>query len=359
LYLIITKIMDIASEFAEFDGHEAVVSLFDETTGLRGFIGIHSTMRGPATGGTRYAVYETEADALRDALRLSRAMTYKCALAGVSYGGGKAVIIRTKEQKSKALLRAYAERINLLGGRFYTGQDVGITKADVAVMQSVSPFIGTKAGDLGRWAALGVFHAMKASVKEVFGTASLQGRTVAVKGLGKLGFPLCEFIVKEGGKLIITDIDPATQKKAKNIFSDAAMLSRPNEIHGERVDIYSPCALGGEFNEKTIGQLRCAIVCGGANNQLGSARDGVRLHEKGIVYVPDYLANAGGLISVMDERNRGGYNPLRVDRAVKRIGVTAQKVIRRARREKKSTSELADHMAESIFRSRRSSIVRG
>lgn len=351
--------MENANVLPEFDSHEAVVSIFDGTVGLRGFIALHSTVRGPATGGTRYAVYASETDALRDALRLSRAMTYKCALADVPYGGGKAVLIKDPDHAgSKALLRAYADRVNMLGGYFYTGQDVGISENDVAVMREVTPFVGSKAGNLGQWAALGVFHAMKASLRETLGSSSFAGRTVAVKGLGKLGFPLCEMIYRAGGNLIIADVDDAAVKRALRAFPNAKAVD-PHAVHQQTVDVYSPCALGREFNEKTVGELKCKLVCGGANNQLASNKDGILLYERGIQYVPDYLANAGGLISVMDERGRGGYHRIRVMRKIKKIGETARNVIRRAAKERRPASEVADRMAESLFRVRATSHTGG
>lgn len=339
------------NELPEFDAHETVISFFDKSVGLRGFIAIHNTANGPATGGTRYAYYASETEALRDALRLSRAMTYKCALADVPYGGGKAVIIRdTDTMKSKAFLKAYVRQINLLDGHFYTGQDVGMTKADIATMRQTCPFIGgTKSGDLGQWASLGVFYGMKAAALEVFGSASLRGHTVAVKGLGKLGFSLCELVYEEGGKLFISDIDSKTLDRAKHSFPDAIVVDT-KAIHRQSVDIYSPCAYGSEFNKKTVNELRCALICGGANNQLSSREDGVRLHELGIVYIPDYLANAGGLISVMDEQNKGGYDRARVVRKVKNIGRTTRKLVQRSASERRATSELADQLAESIFK---------
>lgn len=336
----------------EFDGHELISCFHDKATGLAGFIGIHNTRLGPATGGTRYWHYHTEQEAMRDVLKLSRAMTYKCALAGVPYGGGKGVIMKNPRRlKGPALLRAYARVINLFNGSFYTGEDVGMTEHDVEFLARHSQFINGlpgRAGDPAPWAALSVFHAMEAGLKEVSGSPSMAGKTFAIKGLGKVGSELARLIFEQGGEVIGADILTAATKKALRRFPKIKIV-RPTEIHKLKVNVFSPCALGNDFNSRTIPQLKCDIVCGGANNQLASDRDGVRLHTRGILYIPDYVANAGGLINVTEEWNKKGYRSDAVRRKVKEVGKTVKRVIDLSRKERLPTSIIADRLAENIF----------
>ncbi len=338
----------------EFNGHELVSSFFDKETGLRGFIGIHSTRLGPATGGTRYWHYGSEQDALRDVLKLSRAMTYKCALAGVPYGGGKAVIMKNPRRlKGPALLRAYARVINLFRGSFYTGEDVGMTEQDVEFLARHSGFINGlpgRAGDPAPWAALSVFYAMQAGLKAKFGSPSVRGKTFAIKGLGKVGSELVRLISEGGGEVFGADINRQAIKKAMRRFPKLKIV-RLSDIHKLKVNVYSPCALGNDFNGRTIAQLKCDIVCGGANNQLASPLDGERIHERGILYIPDYVANAGGLINVCEEWNKKGYSRDEVRRKVKEVGKTVSRIIALAQKEGKAMSIVADRLAEDIFRS--------
>ncbi|MFY9463165.1 MAG: Glu/Leu/Phe/Val dehydrogenase dimerization domain-containing protein [Candidatus Sungiibacteriota bacterium] len=344
---------DIAiEELPEFEGHKLVSFIYDKRVGLRGFIAIHNTNLGPATGGTRYWIYDSEKDALSDALRLSKAMTYKCALAGVSYGGGKGVIIRNpRRPKNDALLQAYAHAVNLFNGSFYTGEDVGMTEHDVEFLAGHCKFINGlpgRAGDPAPWAALGVFHAIEASLHAVFGTAAMEGRTFAIKGLGKLGSELARLIFEQGGEVYGADISADAVKKAVKRFPKLKII-KAAEIHTIKADVFSPCALGGDFNGKTIPQLKSDIVCGGANNQLVSAQDGARLQERGILYIPDYVANAGGLISVTEEWNRAGYRVENVRRKVAAIRKTVTHIIEKSRKDHAPTSVVADRLAEDIF----------
>lgn len=336
----------------EFQNHEMVSFFYDEKTGLRGFIAIHNTNLGPATGGTRYFEYKTEEDGLRDALRLSRAMTYKCALANVPYGGGKAVIIKdNKKPKNKIFLETYAKKINLFHGNFYTGEDVGISEKDAEILAQKSKFIvgsPEKAGDPSPWASLGVFYALKVALKEVFGSEEIKGKTFAIKGLGKVGLELLRLIYKEGGEIVAADINPKAVAAALKKFPKIKIVSSEN-IHKEKVDVYSPCAMGNEFNAKKISELKCAIVCGGANNQLSSEQDGEVLYKKNILYIPDYLANGGGVINVVAELDKDGYSRGRVLEKVKNIQNTASKVIELSKKRKKPTNYIADELAESII----------
>ncbi len=337
----------------EFDDHELVTFLSDKGSGLKSFVVIHNTNLGPSVGGTRYWNYGSEEEALRDGLRLSRAMTYKCALAGVPFGGGKAVIIASNHNpKKKEILGAYAKRVNIFKGNFSTGEDVGIDQNDVDFMYRYSRFIiGRTAGDLGIWTAWGLYYAVLPALEAVYGNGDARGRTFAVKGIGKVGGSFVEIIRKKGARVIVADIDKEKIRKLRKKYPDIETVS-PKEIHKQRVDVYAPCALGGEFSKKTIPQLRCAIICGGANNQLALKEDGGRLHSWGVLYVPDYLANAGGLINVVAELDKSGYSRRRVIRKIKGVRSTARKIIRLSLEKNKATSEVADRLAESIFKSK-------
>ncbi|MEK7193678.1 MAG: Glu/Leu/Phe/Val dehydrogenase dimerization domain-containing protein [Patescibacteria group bacterium] len=340
------------TEFREFDDHELLTCFSDKKSGLRGFIAIHNTNLGPATGGTRYWHYRSERDALHDVLRLSKAMTYKCALARVPHGGGKGVIMANSNHHSKKeFLEAYAKRINLLNGSFYTGEDVGLTKEYVETLARHSRFIIGRerfAGNPSPWAAKGVFYAMEAALEAVFGSPEIQGHTFAIRGVGKVGEMLCNLLYDRGGEITIADINSDRIKSVKRKFPRVSVVS-PAEIHKQRVDVYAPCALGDEFNKKTIPQLRSQIICGGANNQLSSSEDGNRLHSWGILYIPDYLANAGGLINVVAEIDSGGYSRRKVERKVKGIKNMAKKIIELSVKKNQPTSEVADRLAEEIF----------
>ena len=337
---------------SDYDNHEMVSFFYDDKTGLKGFISIHNTNLGSATGGTRYAEYPNERAALSDALRLSKAMTYKCALAGLLYGGGKAVIMKdAKHPKTKEFLYTYAEKVNLLNGNFSTGEDVGISEKDAGILAQKSKFIigsPEKAGDPSPWASLGVFYAIRAALKNVFGNEEIKGKTFAVKGLGKVGLELCRLLYEQGAEIVAADISEQAIKTAKKKFPKIKIVSSQN-IHKEKVDVYSPCAMGNEFNAKKIGELKCRIVCGGANNQLVSVKDGEGLYKRNILYIPDYLANGGGVINVVAELDKGGYNRGRVLEKVKNIQNTAAKIIEMSQKLKKPTNYVADELAKSII----------
>ena len=341
------------SKFPEYDNHELISYFNDAKTGLRGFIAIHNTNLGPATGGTRYFPYKSEEEALRDVLRLSRSMTYKCALANVPYGGGKAVIIANpKIKKSEKFLKAYADRINLFNGKFTTGEDVGIDVEDIDFLSSKSKFIfgrSNVAGDLGPWAALGVFYSIKASLEFIFKSSDFKNKTFAIKGLGKVGYDLLNLIYESGARhIFVADINASTLKKAKNKFPEIKIVS-PSSIHQQKVDIYAPCAMGGDFNQKNIKDLRCKIICGGANNQLENNEVGSGIHKLGITYVPDYLANAGGMINVLAEHNKSGYKISWVKKKCKEIEATTREILSRAVRSGKPPLLVADLIAENRF----------
>jgi leucine dehydrogenase len=338
-------------DLPEFDDHEAVLFLSDKKTKLRSFVAIHSTVLGPATGGTRCFRYKSELDAIRDALRLSRSMTYKCALAGVPFGGGKGVIaLSSDKDKSLALIRAYAREINTLGGSFSTGEDVGLTERDVLEMEKISPHINgpAKVGELGPWAALGVFSAIKAGLKEIFGSTSLSGRTFAIRGIGKVGLSLCGLIYENGGTVLVAEIDRLKIRKILQKYPGVRIVS-PRDIHRQRVDVYAPCAMGNEFDSKNIYHLHCKIICGGANNQLAIPSLGMKLHQRGILYIPDYVANAGGLINAVAHMMKGGYNEVWVGCKVEAIEETTKSLIALSKKSRSSLSDVADGLAKKIL----------
>ncbi|MDO8517924.1 MAG: Glu/Leu/Phe/Val dehydrogenase dimerization domain-containing protein [bacterium] len=348
------KDQSIFTKSLEFDDHEGVMYLRDESTGLRGFIAIHNTNLGPAVGGTRFRHYKNETEALQDALRLSRAMTYKCAAAGVPYGGGKAVLMApkkiTKHQK-EIYLTAYTHCLELLHGHFFTGEDVGLDAHDITVLAKHSdsiigrPRVG---GMPARWAAHSVYRAMSVALKERFGSESFKGRVCAIKGLGNVGIALCALITKAGGSVIAADINHTRVRLARKRFQNIRIVPH-TKIHTYATDIYAPCALGDEFNAVTIRQLRCSIICGAANNQLATREDGKRLFTRGILYIPDYVANAGGLINVVDELHKGGYSKSRVAKNVAYVATTVQQIIAGSRRQHQPTNDIADAIAEKRF----------
>jgi leucine dehydrogenase len=335
--------------------HESIIFFQDQKVGLKGFIAIHNTNLGPATGGTRYLTYTSEKDALKDALLLSKAMTYKCALAGVPYGGGKAVIMAQPEKpKTKEYLQAYAKKIQMLGGNFYTGEDVGMDQMDIGILAKVCPYINglpEKGGSPSPWAALGVFYAMQAGLEALFGNPSPKGRTFAIKGLGHLGFELCRLLYESGGIITVADINPERVLLAQQNFPTIT-IAPPESIHQMPVDVYAPCALGGEFNHENTTQLKCKIICGGANNQLTSDEIGLNLFQRNILYLPDYLVNAGGLINVVGEWNKEGYSSERVHLKVKNIQKTAATIIALSKKENRPMNRVADEVARSIFMNR-------
>ncbi|NSL52554.1 Glu/Leu/Phe/Val family dehydrogenase [Calidifontibacillus erzurumensis] len=314
--------MDIFEEMKKH-GHEQLIFNYDKSTGLKAIIAIHDTTLGPALGGCRMWNYESTNDAILDALRLSKGMTYKCAVSGVNYGGGKAVIIGDpKSEKSDELFQAFGSFVETMKGRFYTGTDVGTVGMDfVSAAKQTSYLVGLPkeyggSGNSAVITAFGVWNAMKATAKEVFGTDSLEGLTIAVQGLGKVGQCLVKHLYDEGAKLIVTDIFEDNIQKVLDQYEGIKAVE-PNKIYSVECDIFSPNALGAVINDQTIPQLKCSAIVGAANNVLKEERHGDILHEKGILYAPDYVANAGGLIQVADELHE--YNHERAFANARRI----------------------------------------
>lgn len=337
--------------FQQMDQHdfEQIVYCYDKSSGLKGIIAIHDTTLGPALGGLRMWNYETEEEALRDVLRLAKGMTYKNAAAGLNLGGGKAVIIGDpKKDKSEEMLRVFGRYVEGLNGRYITAEDVGTTEEDMDVINIETDYVtgvsraSGSSGNPSPITAYGVYQGMKATAEEAFGDDSLEGKTVAVQGMGNVAFSLCKYLHEEGANLIVTDINQERVKLAVEKFQAQAV--DPDDIYDVDCDIYSPCALGATINDDTISRLKAKAIAGSANNQLESPKHGEILEEKGIVYAPDYVINAGGVLNVADELN--GYNEERALKKVKTIYNSLQKVFEIAKRDSIPTYKAADRMAE-------------
>ena len=294
--------------------HEQVVFCHDPHVGLKAIIAIHNTSLGPALGGTRMWNYKNEDEALLDVLRLSKGMTYKAAAAGLNLGGGKAVIIGDpKTQKTEALFRAFGHFVNSLNGKYITAEDVGTTVTDMEHIYMETPWVTGipkdfgGSGDPSPYTAHGVLMAIKASSMEKFGSDSLKGKRIAVQGLGNVGSNLVRYLKEEGAEIIVSDIDQARVKENCEKFAVKAV--NPDEILFQECDILAPCAMGAIVNDNTITKIKAKVIAGGANNQLAEGRHGDQLKEMGILYAPDYVANAGGLMNVFVELE--GYSPER------------------------------------------------
>lgn len=331
-------------------GYEKVLLWQNEDVGLRAVLAIHSTVLGPAAGGTRMWTYASDLDAIEDAMRLARGMTYKYAAAGVNLGGGKVVIIGDpKTQKSEMLFRALGRFINNLRGEYLTGEDVGTTLQDMDYIRMETPYVITLsqesggAGPIGGATAFGVLQAMKACAEETWGSANLKGRRIIVQGLGAVGYPMVEYLVKEGADVNIADIDSARVSQVQRDFGAHPVDTR--DIFSTNAEIYCPCALGGILNDETLPQLRAKIICGSANNQLRAEHHGDELHTRGILYAPDYIANAGGTVFDTD-RLWGGVNAQRGMNKVAKIYDRMKQVIEISKTQNIPTYLAADRLAE-------------
>ncbi|MDQ8160923.1 MAG: Glu/Leu/Phe/Val dehydrogenase dimerization domain-containing protein [Gemmatimonadota bacterium] len=327
-------------------GHEQVVFCHDKASGYRGIIAIHDTTLGPALGGCRFWNYASDDEAVVDALRLSRGMTYKNAVAGLNLGGGKSVIIGDNKTANREMLfRAHGRFVDSLGGRYVTAEDVGTTVEDMDFVHMETTHvtgIGSKSGDPSSVTAHGVFRAIQASAFQKWGSDSLSGRTVAVQGLGHVGYYLCKELHTAGAKLVVTDIDAG--RIARVVDEMGATAVALGAIYGTKADIFTPCALGGILNDDTIPQLQVEIVAGAANNQLLEARHGEALEARGILYAPDYVANAGGVINVYSELT--GWSRERSLRKADEIYQTVLSVFRLASDTGIPTYLAADRVAE-------------
>ncbi len=350
--------MELFNYMEKYD-YEQLVLCQDKASGLKAIIAIHDTTLGPALGGTRMWTYASEEEAIEDALRLAKGMTYKNAAAGLDLGGGKTVIIGDpKKDKNPEMFRAFGRYIQGLNGRYITAEDVGTTVEDMDLINletkyvtGTSPTTPEAAGNPSPVTAYGIYKGMKATAKEAFGSDSLAGKTIAVQGVGNVAYALCEYLHEEGANLIVTDINEAAVNRAVEAFGAKAVS--PNEIYGVECDIYAPCALGAVINDDTIPVLKAKVIAGSANNQPAEERHGDIIHEKGILYAPDYVINAGGVINVADEL--AGYNK---ERALKKVEIIYDNLIRVfeiSRRDNIPTYVAADRMAEERIRSARES----
>jgi leucine dehydrogenase len=327
-------------------GHELLLFGRDAASGYQGIIAIHSTALGPAVGGARFWNYAGEEEAVTDALRLSRGMTYKNALAGLPFGGGKSIIIGdNKTADREAIFRAHGRFVETLGGRYITAEDVGTSPTDMEFVRletnHVAGLIGCS-GDPSPVTARGVFRAIKASVNYRWGSDDLSGASVALQGCGHVGYYLAKNLREAGAQLIASDVDE--EKLARVVEEFDAVAARPDEIYGASADIFAPCALGGIINDHTIEQLHARIVAGGANNQLLDERHGEMLADKDILYAPDYAANAGGMINGCIELL--GWEPESALRKVDGIYDTVLNIFEIARAEGIPTNKAADRLAE-------------
>lgn len=331
-------------------GYEKVLLFQNEDVGLRAVLAIHSTVLGPAAGGCRFWTYASDLDAMEDAMRLARGMTYKYAAADVNLGGGKVVVIGDpKQQDREMLFRALGRFINNLRGEYLTGEDVGTTLQDMDYMRMETPYVITLskesggAGPIGGATAFGVLQAMKACAQETWGSTELQGRKIIVQGLGAVGYPMVEYLVKENADVTIADIDSHKVAQVAKDFSVKTMDAR--DVFSADADIYCPCALGGVVNDETLPQFRVKIVCGSANNQLREERHGDELTQRGILYAPDYIANAGGTVFDTD-RLWGGVNAQRGMHKVSKIFERMLQVIAISKTQNIPTYLAADRLAE-------------
>ncbi|MFD2561650.1 Leu/Phe/Val dehydrogenase [Aquimarina rubra] len=333
-----------------FNDHEQVVFCQDKDTGLKAIIGVHNTILGPALGGTRMYDYQTEWDALNDVLRLSRGMTYKAAITGLNLGGGKAVIIGDpKTLKTPALMKRFGEFVHTLGGKYYTAEDVGMETSDMDTVREVTPYVtGISeskggAGNPSPVTAYGVYMGMKASAKFAYGTDNLEGKKILVQGIGHVGEELVRLTAEEGANVIITDINQERLHEVSGKYG--VEIYKGEDLYAETADIYAPCALGATVNNETINKLKVKVIAGAANNQLASENiHGPLLQEKGIVYAPDFLINAGGIINVYAEIE--GYGRDQIINKTENIYNTTLDILNKAKATGMTTNAAAVSIAD-------------
>ena len=339
---------------AELTAYEQVVLGNDDTSGLHAIVALHSTALGPALGGTRFVAYADLDAALADALALARAMTYKNALAGLPHGGGKGVIVGDpRREKTPELLRAYGRLVASLGGRYVTACDVGTYVADMDVVATTNPWTTGRspehggAGDSGELTAVGVHHSLRAVAEHLWGAPSLTGRRFAVAGVGKVGRRVVEHVLAEGGSVVVSDVDTTAIARLLHAHPSVEVADHPEQLLETAADVLVPCALGGIVTPEVADRLAVAAVCGGANNQLASPALAGVLAGRGILYAPDFLVNAGGVIAVAEEyAGRGTYDAERARGRARSIGATLLDVLRRAQSEGSTPLAAAERMAE-------------
>jgi len=358
-HITLEKIINQDPVFGQvsFNDHEQVVFCNDKETGLKAIIGIHNTVLGPALGGTRMWNYDNEWEALNDALRLSRGMTYKSAITGLNLGGGKAVIIGdAKTQKTPEMMRKFGEFVHSLSGKYITAEDVGMDTEDMDIVREVTPYVTGISQDKGGAGnpspitAYGVFMGMKAAAQFKYGNDVLEDRVVYVEGIGHVGETLVEYLTQEGAQVHIADIN---QQRLEEVSSKyGATIYRGTDLHAEKMDIYAPCALGATINDTTIHKLQASIVAGAANNQLADEhKHGMLLQQRGIVYAPDFLINAGGIINVYAELE--GYDRSEIMRKTEKIYTTTIEILNKAQESEVTTHEAAFEIAQARIDARR------
>ena len=341
----------------EFDGHELVAFRHDRDSGLKAIIAVHNSRLGPGLGGCRMWPYANDEEALTDVLRLSRGMTYKAALAGLPQGGGKSVIIGDpRHDKNDSLIRAMGRFVHSLGGRYIVAEDSGTNVGDMRLMAGETPHVGGLAdaraqaagrtGDPSPATAYGVFVGLRAAVKFKLQRDDLRGLRVAVQGTGAVGYRLARLLHEAGARLWITDLHALAVERCVEEFGAHAVAM--NEIHALDVDVFAPCALGAGLNDRTILQIKAKVVAGAANNQLARHAHDYALLERGILYCPDYVINAGGIIEIHHETH--GYDEGKARAHLDRIGDTLHSIFERSAASGRPTGEIADHMAEEVFR---------
>jgi len=340
-------------DLESYDNHEQISFFTDKSTGLKAIVAIHDTTLGPAVGGCRMWDYANDQDAITDVLRLSRGMTYKNAVAGLAMGGGKAVILGdAKKDKSPALFKSFGRAIDTLGGRYYSAEDVGITTQDIMIAHEETPYMAGlegKSGDPSPFTALGTFLGIKAAVKHQMDKDDLRGLRVAVQGLGHVGYHLCKHLHNAGATLIVTDLNQQALAQVAQEFN--ATVVGLDEIYSQDVDVYAPCALGATINDQTIDIIKASIVAGCANNQLAQPYHGELLRQRGILYAPDYVINAGGIINVSYDDD---YCPQKSTRHVEKIYDTLMTIFVQADAAGSQTTLIADNLAQQIIAKKKS-----
>lgn len=333
----------------DFDDHEGVHFFSDPASGLRAIIAVHNTRFGPGGGGTRLWSYAESKDAVTDALRLSKAMSYKNAMAGLDLGGGKGVIIRPNGDFDRiALFEAYGRAVNAVGGKYITAEDVGVSPDDMKTIKTQTDFVAglddgpAASGDPSPVTADGVFRSIKVAVGHAMGREMLVGLRVAVQGLGHVGYGLCKHLHEAGAHLIVTDINEAVLTRAK--IELGAKIVDPDAIHSVDADVFAPCALGGAVSSETLPDIKAKIIAGAANNQLATTDMGESCRQRGILYAPDYIVNAGGIINVAAEVS-GTYDPEWVSSKLDDLEITLKNIFQLAEERGKPTNVIADEMA--------------
>ncbi|MEP1229262.1 MAG: Glu/Leu/Phe/Val dehydrogenase dimerization domain-containing protein [Litorimonas sp.] len=333
----------------DFDNHEGIYTFSDEKTGLKAIIAVHNTHRGPACGGTRFWQYGTDEEAVKDALRLSQGMSYKNAMAGLSLGGGKAVIIKPEgEFDRKALFESYGRAVEKVGGQYITAEDVGVSPDDMAIIKTQTNHVAgldegaSASGDPSPVTAEGVYRGIKVAVKHKLGLDNVKDVRVAVQGLGHVGYSLCKHLHAAGAKLHVADINADVLRRAE--VELGAVVVSTETIHAADVDIFAPCALGGAINAQSLPGIKASIIGGAANNQLATADMGQALKDRGVLYCPDYVLNGGGIINVASEVS-GHYDRAWVGHKLGELEDTLAEIFRRADAADAATSDIADTMA--------------